>query len=121
MRRNVGLDMFTYLQEECRLLQSETEVHIISSDIIESCFGVFKAMKSPDKLCGVTRHALVLPLAVNFISEKNRELFDFIAAMENVHYKERFRRMGWLQFTWESYTREERSHPKNWIELRTQT
>ena len=86
--RSVGLDMWEYLQEECKLLQSDTDVHIVSSDIIESCFGVFKAMKSPDKLCGVTKHALVLPLAINFISKESRESFDFIAAMENVHYKD---------------------------------
>ena len=86
--RNVGLDMWEYLQAECKLLQSDTDVHIVSSDIIESCFGVFKAMKSPDKLCGVTKHALVLPLAINFISKESRESFDFIAAMENVHYKD---------------------------------
>ena len=34
--RNVGLDMWEYLQEECKLLQSDTDVHIVSSDIIES-------------------------------------------------------------------------------------
>jgi hypothetical protein len=45
-------------------------------------------MKSPDKLCGVTKYALVLPLAISFISKESRESFDFIAAMENVHYKD---------------------------------
>ena len=86
--REVGIDMLAYIQDECKLLHSEKEVHIVSSDIIESCFGVFKAMKSPDKLCGITKHALVLPLAVNFTSKENRESFDFKAAMENVHYRD---------------------------------
>lgn len=84
----VGLDMFEYLEKECALLKSETDVHIISSDIIESCFGVFKAISSPDKLCGVTKHALVLPLALNFTSKESRMRFDVKKAMENVHYRD---------------------------------
>ena len=45
-------------------------------------------MKSPDKLSGVTKHALVLPLAISFISKESRESFDFISALESVHYKD---------------------------------
>lgn len=83
-----GIDMYEYLREECKVLKTEKDVHIISSDIIESCFGVFKSTKSPDKLCGITKHVLVLPLAMMFSSRKKRLGFDFKATMERVHYKD---------------------------------
>lgn len=82
----VGLDMFQYLQKECELLKEDRDVHIISSDIIESCFGLFKSTKSPDKLCGVTKHVLVLPLALKFKSRTFRISFDYKKTMENTHY-----------------------------------
>lgn len=82
----VGIDMFDYLKRECALLKSRQEKHIISSDIIESCFGTFKSTKSPDKLCGVTKHILVLPLALKFKSKNERMTFDFKSTMERVHY-----------------------------------
>lgn len=81
-----GIDMFCYIKDECRLLTSEDDVHIISSDVIESCFGVFKYTKSPDKLCGVTSHVLTLPLALKFTSRQYRMSFDFKSACERVHY-----------------------------------
>lgn len=84
----VGLGMWEYLKNECALITSPHEVHIISSDIIESCFGIYKTTKSPDKLCGVTRHVLALPLFMKFTSSQARLSFDFKKAMENVHYRD---------------------------------
>ena len=52
--RNVGIDMFVYLQEECKLLQPETEVHIISSDIIESCYRILLRSIQGDEVSGQT-------------------------------------------------------------------
>lgn len=86
--RMTGIDMYEYLRDECKVLKTDKDLHIISSDIIESCFGTFKATKSPDKLCGITKHVLVLPLAMMFTSRQKRLEFDFKAAMENVHYKD---------------------------------
>lgn len=76
------------MRVECKVLKTDKDLHIISSDIIESCFGMLKATKSPDKLCGITKHVLVLPLAMMFTSRQKRLEFDFKAAMENVHYKD---------------------------------
>lgn len=81
-----GIDMFCYIKDECRLLEAEDDVHIISSDVIESCFGVFKYTKSPDKLRGVTSHVLTLPLALKFTSKQYRMNFDFKSTLERVHY-----------------------------------
>lgn len=84
----VGIGMWEYLRKECELLDTPEDIHIVSSDVIESCFGVYKSTKSPDKLCGVTRHVLVLPLALKFTSEEERIKFNFKKAMENVHYRD---------------------------------
>lgn len=86
--QKVGIDMWVYLKKECELLESPKDKHIISSDVIESSFGVFKSVKSPDKLCGVTRHVLALPLSLKFTSSEERRKFDFKKAMENVHYRD---------------------------------
>lgn len=83
-----GIDMYEYLRDECKVLKTENDVHIISSDVIESCFGAFKSTKSPDKLCGITKHVLVLPLTMMFTSREKRLKFDFKTAMENVHYRD---------------------------------
>ena len=84
--QKMGHDMTEYLNEECKLLKSEDDVHIISSDVIESGFGVFKSTKSPDKLTGITKHVLVLPFSLKATSKEARMTFDFKKALENVHY-----------------------------------
>lgn len=57
----VGRQMLDYLKEEENQLD-ENEVVNNSSDIIESMFGMFKYMQSPNKLNGVTTLVLHLPV-----------------------------------------------------------
>ena len=58
--RSLGCSIMSYLAEESKLLQGE-EVHNISSDILESTYGILKERKSPNKLYGVTSLVLTLP------------------------------------------------------------
>jgi hypothetical protein len=86
----VGEDFISYLTEELDLLSSKEDIHLISSDVIESTFGVYKQEKSPNKLCGVTGHLLILPLSAKMSSPEGRKDFDFKRAMEDVHYQDLF-------------------------------
>ena len=42
----------------------------ITSDIIESCFGIYKARRSPDKMAGITTIILTMPLYAYMRDEK---------------------------------------------------
>lgn len=57
----VGMQILAYLKEEENQLGEEDVVNN-SSDIIESMFGMFKFMQSPNKLNGVTTLVLHLPV-----------------------------------------------------------
>lgn len=61
-RARLGLEMLDYFRKETRLLEDIKAVHHISSDIIESDFGIYKAKESPNKLYGITPLVLILPL-----------------------------------------------------------
>ena len=49
----VGIKMLEYFNREEALLTGNMSINI-SSDIIESTFGIYKSKKSPNKLYGVT-------------------------------------------------------------------
>ena len=56
-------DMLTqYLSRELKLVAPGDGPHNISSDIIESCFGIYKGRRSPDKMAGITSLILTMPL-----------------------------------------------------------
>jgi len=59
--QQVGMQILDYLKEEENQL-SDNDVVNNSSDIIESMFGIFKFMQSPNKLNGVTTLVLHLPV-----------------------------------------------------------
>lgn len=61
-RARLGLEMLDYFRKETTLLGDIKAVHHISSDIIESDFGIYKAKESPNKLYGITPLVLILPL-----------------------------------------------------------
>lgn len=63
--RRVGQQILDYLTEESQLLKDD-EVLNNSSDIIESMFGMFKYIQSPNKLNGVTTLILHLPVRLAF-------------------------------------------------------
>ena len=61
-RASLGLKLLDYFK---RLDEVATESKVtanISSDIIESIFGIYKSKQSPNKLYGITSLALLLPL-----------------------------------------------------------
>lgn len=51
-----------YLDKECMLLTDEYPIHNISSDLIESEFGIFKADVSSNKINGFTVSVLYIPI-----------------------------------------------------------
>lgn len=84
----VGTRMFLYLDEEVKLLNRKDDVHNLSSDIIESTFGIFKSRKSPNKLCGVTSFCLFIPVNASLSTEDLRKSFNFKEHLENVRLPE---------------------------------
>ena len=54
--------MLDYLKKEEALLVDDVQNDNISSDIIESDYGIFKAKKSPNKLYSITPFVLLIPL-----------------------------------------------------------
>lgn len=85
--QSAGLGICSYFHREHKLLlESNDYSHIISSDIIESGFGVFKGESSPNKLQGVTGHALLFPLSLKFSDDEEWKHFDFKQCMENTRF-----------------------------------
>ena len=84
----VGTKIYLYLDEEAQLLKSKDDVHNLSSDIIESTFGIFKSRKSPNKLCGVTSFCLFIPVNASLSTEEHRKSFNFKEHLENVRLPE---------------------------------
>ncbi len=54
-RARLGMKMIKYFDRQCELLKDNKDIHQISSDIIESDFGIYKAKKSP-KNCMISLH-----------------------------------------------------------------
>ena len=76
-----------YFVTETGLLGSD-DVHIISSDVIESAFGWYKGRKSPNRMHGVTGFVLTLPLKTEIGSLESAGSFDVKACMERQHRKD---------------------------------
>lgn len=66
--RRVGFQVLEYLENEDLMLE-ENVVLNNSSDIIESMFGTFKYMQSPNKMNGVTTLVLNLPVRLALAGE----------------------------------------------------
>lgn len=74
----LGLEMLDYFKSQVSLLTHSHDIHHISSDIIESGFGIYKAKKSPNKLYGITSLVLMLPLYPKTMDYSVAEKQDFI-------------------------------------------
>ena len=81
----LGTMMVGYFTHEVSLLESDTAVHNVSSDIIESLFGCFKQRKSPNRMYGVTGFILVLPLETRLGTLEDARKIDFKACLERNH------------------------------------
>jgi CRISPR/Cas system CMR-associated protein Cmr5 small subunit len=77
-----------YLQEEAGKLSTEKSVWHISSDILESIFGIYKERKSPKALNGVTPYVLMLPLSTKSNPESGCLRVDFKKALEDVFLRD---------------------------------
>lgn len=85
----LGCRMIEYFRKEASLLTgSVLQNDNLSSDIIESDFGIFKSKKSPNKLYGITSFALIIPLYPKLVNKSVTELFDFKERMVNVKLKD---------------------------------
>jgi len=80
--------MCLYLQNEAKLLKSDQDVHNVSSDIIESTFGIYKCRKSPNNRYGVTAFSLFIPIQPKLTSSKKARQFDFKGTLESTSIKD---------------------------------
>lgn len=85
--RKLGTFILQYLDREEALLVDEDDKHNISSDPIETAFGVHKARKSPNKLYGVSPIILALPLRLALATPEKRKEFNFKERMEKSRHK----------------------------------
>ena len=83
----VGLKMLEYFEKEEKLLTEDMNINI-SSDIIESTFGVYKSKKSPNKLYGVTPFALIIPLYPKITNKSITQIFNFEERLTKVKLKD---------------------------------
>ena len=80
-RRLSGM-MTSYFDKECELLTKEHPIHNISSDIIESDFGLFKDSMPSNKTNGFTESILCIPLRTKLGVLQNVKNMDIKAVME---------------------------------------
>jgi hypothetical protein len=82
--RAVGDALADYINREKMKLPDANSVHHISSDIIESLFGYFKRIKSPNPMNGVTTRVFCLPLQIQMSTKTGMEKISFKTCLENV-------------------------------------
>nr|WP_295280526.1 hypothetical protein [uncultured Prevotella sp.] len=104
---HAGIKMLEYFNREEALLTANMSINI-SSDIIESTFGIYKSKKSPNKLYGVTSFVLTIPLYPKVSNESVTKTINFKERIVNVKLKD--------ISTWST------EHlSKNWVTERTKT
>lgn len=79
---NISIDFRQYLLDIQEKLPNKKLTWHVSSDIIESCFGIYKARKSCNPLDGVTRQVLLLPILSKMNPRKMIVDIDFKKALE---------------------------------------
>ena len=87
-RAMFGIRVLEYLKQQEEKLKSSYEAHNISSDIIESTFGVFKQKKSTNKLYGITPFVLFIPLHAKLKNDSATKTFNFKERLCNVKLKD---------------------------------
>lgn len=107
-RAMLGIEMLEYFKQEESLLLDNKQKDNISSDIIESDFGIYKSKKSPNKLYGITPFVLLMPLYPKLVNESVTKTFNFKERLVNVKLKDI-----------ETFAKENMS--KNWVTERTKT
>lgn len=87
-RASVGIEMIDYFKSQTSLITNIYDIRHISSDIIESDFGIYKAKKSPNKLYGITSQVLMLPLYPKTINYSSAKKQDSKVRLANVKLKD---------------------------------
>ncbi|MDE5883030.1 MAG: hypothetical protein K2H60_15020, partial [Muribaculaceae bacterium] len=87
-RACAGLEMLDYFRGQAALLNDRRQIHNISSDIIESEFGILKAKVSPNKLYGFTPMVLILPLYPILSVYSDAKKQDFKVRLASVKLKD---------------------------------
>lgn len=86
--RSAAKECLKYLEEESGKLSSEDSVWHISSDVLESIFGVYKERKSPNALNGVTGYILLLPVLTKINPESGCFSLNVKDILENVFLRD---------------------------------
>lgn len=78
--------MLDYFRGQADLLNDSGRIHNVSSDIIESEFGILKANVSPNKLYGFTPMVLILPLypKISVYSDAKNKISKSAGPMSNL-------------------------------------
>lgn len=84
----LGIKILEYFKQQEEKLKDNYESHNISSDIIESTFGVFKQKKSPNKLYGITPFVMFIPLHAKLENKSATKTFNFKERLCNVKLKD---------------------------------
>ncbi|MDR0714370.1 MAG: hypothetical protein LBF89_08955 [Bacteroidales bacterium] len=84
----VGGLIATYIQKENGKKSIPEEKWHISSDVIESLFGSYKARKSPNAMNGVTKQIFILPLLTRINAKKGLTSGWFKTCLEYVFLKD---------------------------------
>ncbi|MDY2849326.1 MAG: hypothetical protein SOT67_03550 [Bacteroidaceae bacterium] len=87
-RAKLGIMMLDYFKKEEALLVDDVQNDNISSDIIESDYGIFKSKKSPNKLYGITPFVLLIPLYPKLVNKSVTDTFNFKERLVNVKLKD---------------------------------
>ena len=87
-RACVGLRMLDYFRSQASVLKGSRQIRNISSDIIESEFGILKSKVSPNKLYGFTPMVLILPLYPKISVYSDAKKQDFKVRLANVKLKD---------------------------------
>lgn len=83
-----GLKMLSYFKGQAELMAKADHPRHISSDIIESDFGIYKGKKSPNKLYGITSLVLMLPLYPKIIEFSDAKKQNFKVRLADVKLKD---------------------------------
>ena len=87
-RAMLGIEILEYFKEQEMKLGGTDGPRNISSDIIESTFGIFKQKKSPNKLYGITPFVLFIPLHAKLENKSATKSFNFKERLCNVKLKD---------------------------------
>jgi hypothetical protein len=85
---NVGRAVEQYINTELGKLSGICDGWHVSSDIIESVFGFYKAKKSPDPMNGVTGQIFLLPVLTKLKAEPDLDSSCFKVYPENVFLRD---------------------------------